>query len=305
MQILIMMGPHSRPREIHLTAKHLVLGGIVILLIVFGMIKMFNSFANETRDLLLSMNAKQIIDRRPLIHSENHYEAKLIELQTRLEEAQRKLDQLDALRAQLVRSNGRLNTSGINLNDSSPFSNAQGGPLRPANSANHSFNEDELFGVRLDRALQNSFALQARVSEAQTSLVHSWDIANSVPIGLPLAIPAQPTSGLGYRLDPFTRQIAWHDGTDYPAAYGTPILATADGEVARATWDIEYGNVVELSHKNGVVTRYAHAQELLVKQGDYVKKSQMIAKVGSTGRSTGPHVHYEILRNGVVLGRNR
>lgn len=305
MQILIMMGPHSHPREIHLTTKHVVLGGIVTLLIIFGLIKMFNSFANETRDLLLSMNAKQIIDKRPLIHSENHYEAKLIELQARLEEAQRKLDQLDALRAQLVRSNGRLNLNSGDLNDASSFFNAQGGPLRSANTANHPFNENELFGVRLDRAIQNSFALQVRVSETQTSLVHSWDIANSVPFGLPLAIPAQPTSGLGYRLDPFTRQIAWHDGTDYAAAYGTPILATADGKVTRAAWDSEYGNVIELAHKNGVVTRYAHAQELLVKQGEYVKKSQVIATVGSTGRSTGPHLHYEILRNGVMLGQNR
>ena len=304
MQLLIMMGPHSRAREIHLTTKHVVLSGIATLSILFGLIWIFNSFANETRDLLLSMNSKQIIDKQALIHSEKHYEAKLIELQTRLEEVQRKLDQLDALRAQLVRSNGRLNLNTKDLNDP-PFSNAQGGPLRSANLTNHLPNEDELFGVRLDRALQNSFGLQARVSEVQTSLVHSWDVANSVPTGLPLATPTQPTSGLGYRLDPFTRQIAWHDGTDYPAAYGTPILATADGKVALAAWDAEYGNVVELSHKNGVVTRYAHAQELLVKQGDYVKKSQVIAKVGSTGRSTGSHVHYEILRNGVMLGQNR
>lgn len=82
-------------------------------------------------------------------------------------------------------------------------------------------------------------------------------------------------------------------------------MATAARRVARAAWDAEYGNVIELSHQNGVVTRYARAQELLVKQGDYVKKSQIIAKVGSTGRPTGPHVHYEILRNGVMLGQNR
>jgi murein DD-endopeptidase MepM/ murein hydrolase activator NlpD len=120
-----------------------------------------------------------------------------------------------------------------------------------------------------------------------------------------LLASTQPTSGLSYRLDPLTRQIAWHDGTDYPAAYGAPILATAEGKVIRAGWDGEYGNLVELAHKNGIVTRYAHAQELLVKPGDDVKKHQVIAKVGSTGRSTGPHVHYEILRNGVMLGQNR
>jgi murein DD-endopeptidase MepM/ murein hydrolase activator NlpD len=305
MQILIMMGPHSRASEIHLTAKHVFLSGIAALSILFGLIWMFHSFINEARYLLLSMNAKQIIDKPLLTDSGKNYEAKLIELQTRLEEAQRKLDQLDALRAQLIRSSGKLNLSGADLNNGSPFSNAQGGPLRPASLANHSSNEDALFGVRLDRALQHSYVLQARVSEVQSSLEHGWDVTNSVPTGLPLAAPTQATSGLGYRLDPFTRQIAWHDGTDYPAAYGTPILATADGRVTRAAWDAEYGNVVELSHKNGVVTRYAHAQELLVKHGDYVKKSQVIAKVGSTGRSTGPHVHYEILRNGVMLGQNR
>jgi murein DD-endopeptidase MepM/ murein hydrolase activator NlpD len=74
--------------------------------------------------------------------------------------------------------------------------------------------------------------------------------------------------------------------------------------VIRAAWDEEYGFVVDLQHKNAVVTRYAHAQELLVKLGDQVKQSQVIAKVGSTGRSTGPHLHYEVLRNGQSLAKN-
>jgi murein DD-endopeptidase MepM/ murein hydrolase activator NlpD len=113
----------------------------------------------------------------------------------------------------------------------------------------------------------------------------------------------QASSGLGYRIDPLTQQTAWHEGTDFPAAYGTPILATAEGVVIRAAWDQEYGYVVDVQHKNSVVTRYAHAQEILVKQGDFVKQSQAIAKVGSTGRSTGPHLHYEVLRDGVALGQ--
>ena len=114
----------------------------------------------------------------------------------------------------------------------------------------------------------------------------------------------QASSGLGYRPDPFTGKVAWHEGTDFPAAFGTPILATADGTVIRSSWDAEYGNVVDVQHKNSVITRYAHAQELLVKPGDFVRKSQMIAKVGSTGRSTGPHLHYEVLRGGLTMVRN-
>ena len=75
-------------------------------------------------------------------------------------------------------------------------------------------------------------------------------------------------------------------------------MATADGIVIKAGWSGEYGNLVDVQHRNGVVTRYAHAQELMVRVGQKVKKSQLLAKVGSTGRSTGPHLHYEILRDG-------
>jgi len=295
MQIIILMGPYSRAREINLSTKQVVFGAIFILLTTVGVSWSINSFTNETRDVLLSLNSKQSIEKHLVTNPKNDYEMKLIELQTRLDESQRKLDQLDALRSQLLRSNGKLHLG----------TSSQGGPLRPVSASSQLSKENEQYGVRLDRALQDSFVLQARLNEVQTSLTQSWDVANSVPAGLPLAMSTQATSGLGYRLDPFTRQIAWHDGTDYPAAYGTPILATAEGKVIRAGWDSEYGNLIELAHKNGVITRYAHAQELLVKQGDVVKKSQVIAKVGSTGRSTGPHVHYEILRNGVMLGQNR
>jgi murein DD-endopeptidase MepM/ murein hydrolase activator NlpD len=304
MQIIILMGPYSRAREIHLSTKNIVFGGIFILLTIFGVSWVINSFTYETRDVLLSLNLKQFTEKHLVTSAKNDYEVKLIELQARLDEAQRKLDQLDALRSQLLRSNGRLNLSHSQLSDAE-LAKAQGGPLRSSSATYYPDNKDEQYGVRLDRTLQDAFAMQARLSEVQNSLTHSWDVANSAPTGLPLFGSTQPTSGLGYRLDPFTRQIAWHDGTDYPAAYGTAILATAEGRVIRAGWDSEYGNLIELAHKNGVITRYAHAQELLVKSGDDVKKSQVIAKVGSTGRSTGPHVHYEILRNGVALGQSR
>jgi len=295
MQIIILMGPYSHAREIHLSTKQLVLAAIFILLAVVGVSWAINSFTNETRDVLLLLNSKQSIEKHLVTNPKNDYEMKLIELQTRLDEAQRKLDQLDALRSQLLRSNGKLHLG----------TGSQGGPLRPVSTSSQLSKEHEQYGVRLDRALQDSFILQARLDEVQTSLTQSWDVANSVPVGLPLAVPTQATSGLGYRLDPFTRQISWHEGTDFPAAYGTPILATAEGVVIRAALDSEYGHVVDIQHKNAVVTRYAHAQELLVKPGDVVTKSQVIAKVGSTGRSTGPHLHYEILRNGVMLGQNR
>jgi len=304
MQILIMTGPHSRVREISLTARHLVFGGALSLALLVGINVAINDVTNETRNILHTMEKKDLLEKRFIANSEDDYETKLMELQARLDEAQRNLAQLDDLRIQLAKTNG------VNLASNTVYSNvvnlgnAQGGLLSPANAVINLGNQGEQYGARLDRTVQDSIALSNRVQEAQKSLTQSWDVSNSIPTASPLPLMPQASSGLGYRIDPITQQTAWHEGTDFPAAYGTPILATAEGVVIRAAWDQEYGYVVDVQHKNAVVTRYAHAQEILVKQGDFVRQSQAIAKVGSTGRSTGPHLHYEVLRDGVTLGKN-
>jgi len=299
-----MTGPHSRVREISLTARHLVFGGALSLALLVGINVAINDVTNETRNILHTMEKKDLLEKRFIANSEDDYETKLMELQARLDEAQRNLAQLDDLRIQLAKTNG------VNLASNTVYSNvvnlgnAQGGLLSPANAVINLGNQGEQYGARLDRTVQDSIALSNRVQEAQKSLTQSWDVSNSIPTASPLPLMPQASSGLGYRIDPITQQTAWHEGTDFPAAYGTPILATAEGVVIRAAWDQEYGYVVDVQHKNAVVTRYAHAQEILVKQGDFVRQSQAIAKVGSTGRSTGPHLHYEVLRDGVTLGKN-
>jgi murein DD-endopeptidase MepM/ murein hydrolase activator NlpD len=303
MQILIMTGPHSKVREISLTARHLVFGGALSLALLVGANVAINDVTNETKDILHAMEKKDLLEKRFIANSEDDYETKLMELQARLDEAQRNLAQLDDLRIQLAKTNGvnlASNTSYSNVVD---LGNAQGGPLSPANAVINLGNQGEQYGARLDRTVQDSIALSNRVQEVQKSLTQSWDVSSSIPTASPLPLMPQASSGLGYRIDPITQQTAWHEGTDFPAAYGTPILATAEGVVIRAAWDQEYGYVVDVQHKNSVVTRYAHAQEILVKQGDFVRQSQAIAKVGSTGRSTGPHLHYEVLRDGVALGQ--
>jgi murein DD-endopeptidase MepM/ murein hydrolase activator NlpD len=100
-------------------------------------------------------------------------------------------------------------------------------------------------------------------------------------------------SGFGMRTDPFTGQLAMHAGIDFAAPVGTPIFAAAGGVVASAEVQLAYGNTVVVDHGNDLSTLYAHASRLLVKPGDIVKKGQKIAEVGSTGRSTGPHLHFE------------
>jgi murein DD-endopeptidase MepM/ murein hydrolase activator NlpD len=120
-----------------------------------------------------------------------------------------------------------------------------------------------------------------------------------------LMIPSTPPvngpvgSGFGFRSDPFTGRAALHTGLDFPSGVGTPIMAAAGGVVITASYHPQYGQMVEIDHGNGLVTRYGHTSRMLVKQGDLVKRGQLIANVGSTGRSTGPHLHFEVLVEGV------
>ena len=108
------------------------------------------------------------------------------------------------------------------------------------------------------------------------------------------------SSNFGWRLDPFTGTNAMHEGVDYVVAAGTPIYASAGGVVAYASLHPSYGNMVEIDHGNDIVTRYGHASKLIVKVGQVVRRGEKIAEVGSTGRSTGNHLHFEVRYKGLA-----
>lgn len=118
---------------------------------------------------------------------------------------------------------------------------------------------------------------------------------------LPIAIPlknARKSSSFGRRIDPFRKRAAFHSGVDFRASTGTLVMATADGQVLRAGRVGGYGNLIELRHAHGLTTRYGHLSKISVKSGQSVKRGDVIGKVGSTGRSTGPHLHYEVRNKG-------
>lgn len=106
------------------------------------------------------------------------------------------------------------------------------------------------------------------------------------------------TSTFGYRKDPFTRRVRHHDGVDIAARTGTRVIATAKGKVVEAGYDGYYGYVVKIDHGNGLETWYAHLSQCLVKAGESVKRSQIVGAIGTTGRTTGPHLHYEVRKQG-------
>ncbi|MDR3488507.1 MAG: peptidoglycan DD-metalloendopeptidase family protein [Bradyrhizobium sp.] len=122
-----------------------------------------------------------------------------------------------------------------------------------------------------------------------------------VPYRKPVVGEVEFTSGFGVRTDPFLGRPAMHTGLDFRAAMGDPVRATANGKVASAGWAGGYGRMVEIDHGNGLSTRYGHLSEISVKVGDPVKIGQVIGAVGSTGRSTGPHLHYETRIDGEAV----
>jgi murein DD-endopeptidase MepM/ murein hydrolase activator NlpD len=132
----------------------------------------------------------------------------------------------------------------------------------------------------------------------ESELVHTQARNALLPRDTPLS-EGFVGSGFGMRTDPFTGELAMHAGVDFAAPVGTPIFAAAGGVVATAEVNPAFGKMVEIDHGHGLSTLYGHASRIFVKAGDFVRKGQKIAEVGTTGRSTGPHLHFEVHVNGV------
>lgn len=140
--------------------------------------------------------------------------------------------------------------------------------------------------------------LDQHMRRLQAAWVSELDLVQALPLQPPLKGEFQQTSDFGTRFDPFNRGLSRHEGVDFVAPYGTPIHATAGGVVVLAEASGPYGLTVEIDHGRGFSTRYAHASRLEVSRGQTVVAGQPIARLGNTGRSTGPHLHYEVRLHG-------
>jgi murein DD-endopeptidase MepM/ murein hydrolase activator NlpD len=169
--------------------------------------------------------------------------------------------------------------------------------------------EDEINAVssHLPDLLDRFTELQRQIDDRQ----HKFLLLESIMMDQELSKQVLPTgkpvtkgwlsSHYGKRTDPFTGKSSWHAGVDFAGKMGSDVVAVASGVVTLAKSKYGFGRLVEISHGNGYVTRYAHNSKLLVEVGDKVKKGGVIAKMGSSGRSTGPHVHFEVVKDGKVV----
>jgi len=151
---------------------------------------------------------------------------------------------------------------------------------------------DRLTGHVEDRSDKLQFLESAIAEQSAQALI--------TPGKSPIRGVAYFSSSYGWRVDPFTGLNTFHEGMDFPAHSGEPILAAGGGVVVYADRHPQYGNMLEIDHGNDLVTRYAHASKLIAKVGDVVLQGSKIAEVGNTGRSTGPHLHFEVRHRGVA-----
>lgn len=231
--------------------------------------------------------------KNSIISSQVHLDAYAKELG----ELQARMMRLDAQSVRLAKLAGEKDNkiiNKLNLNNSSQPAN-RGGPL----VRSHPMTESDLQSAIADL----TDAVDARddyLSDIEAKILQQSVLKDMLPNSSPVDA-AYNSSSYGWRIDPFNGNKAFHEGLDFTASIGTPIHAAADGIVSFAERTPDYGNIVKIEHGAGLETRYAHASKLLVKVGDRVVKGQIVAEVGSTGRSTGPHLHYEIRLEGNAL----
>ena len=194
----------------------------------------------------------------------------------------------DGMESRVRRLRGVINDLGLDMAqlEAAVPRAAMGGPFVPVKlSADSGAFDRQLYRINITRA---------QVDRLNRTLA-------LVPYRKPVIGEVEFTSGFGVRSDPFLGRPAMHTGLDFRAAMGDPVRATANGKVVSAGWSGGYGRMVEIDHGNGLSTRYGHLSEIGVKIGDVVKIGQVIGEVGSTGRSTGPHLHYETRIDGEAV----
>jgi murein DD-endopeptidase MepM/ murein hydrolase activator NlpD len=297
MQILITHGSLARTRVLRFNRWQLgaaLAGLIVVLMLLSGTIYnlVFLKAAREGWPVVSQL--VRLVVRDEFAQRDRFMRENLDAMAQKVGEVQAKLIKLEAM-------GERVSTAvGVKPDEIKPIMSTgapggQGGPFVPF-GANSALSLEQLqsavsaLDIETDQRTDLFTLLESRLLESR---LQALMVPNSRPVDGPVG------SGFGFRADPFSGRAALHTGLDFPTEVGTPVHAAAGGVVLVTEFHPEYGNMVELDHGNGLVTRYAHNSKVLVKAGDLIKRGQVISEVGTSGRSTGAHLHFEVLVDGV------
>jgi murein DD-endopeptidase MepM/ murein hydrolase activator NlpD len=310
MQILITHGSLARSRVLQFNRLQLAatVAGIAALLVLLSVLLYHFVFLSAAREgwPIVSQVVK-LVSRDESAQRERFLRENLDAMAQKVGEMQAKLLKLEALGDRVS------GLAGVKPEEFKPLlrpaaaasmpamavKSAQGGQGGPFIPGFNIFEREAFSGLnthvgsldeRTDQTIDLFTLIESRLLEGRLSQLM---VPSSPPVNGPVG------SGFGFRSDPFSGRAALHTGLDFPADIGTPILAAAGGMVVTSDSHPAYGNLVEIDHGNGLMTRYGHTSKMLVKAGDLVKRGQVVALVGNSGRSTGPHLHFEVLVEGV------
>ena len=294
MQILITHGTLARTRVLRFNRWQLLgaLAGLVLVLtLLSGTVYHFVFLKAAREGWPVVSQLVRLVVRDEFAQRDRFMRENLDAMARRVGEVQAKMIKLEAMGE---RVSGIVGIKPDELKPLAPKS-AAGGPFVPF-APGAGLSMDQLKGmvgsldVQADQRTDLFTLVESRLLEKRLA---DLMIPNSRPVDGLIG------SGFGFRSDPFSGRAALHTGLDFPAETGTKVLASAGGVVLLSEYHPEYGNLVELDHGNGLVTRYAHNSRVLVQAGDLIKRGQTISEVGTSGRSTGAHLHFEVLLDGV------
>ncbi|MBM3352999.1 MAG: M23 family metallopeptidase [Betaproteobacteria bacterium] len=294
MQIILISSRLARAKSLSLSLAHLIMtlaiGALVLVFLTGALYWIGLRFAPEARipvihELLLAAQNNEAERSRQFLQQN------LNAMAVKIGEMQAQLTRLDALGERLSTMAG-LRPQEFRFSEPPGLGGAASTLLPPQNLSLSQFNERV---ASLSRQMEVGTDLLG-VLEAQ--LFEQVVKKKALPTTMPVSAPFN-ASGFGYRIDPFTGQRAMHEGIDFIIDVGTPVVAAAGGVVQFAGFHPQYGNMIDIDHGNELVTRYAHLSRTVVKEGNLVQRGRRIADSGNTGRSSGPHLHFEVRYRGV------
>ena len=300
MQILITHGSLARTRVLRFNRWQLgaaLLGLVLVLTLLSGTVYNFVFLKAAREGWPIVSQLVRLVVRDEFAQRDRFMRENLDAMAQKVGEVQAKLIKLEAMGERVSTAVGVRPDELKSLPKSvvSVGAGGQGGPFVPA-TPHASISLEQLNGmlaaidIEADQRTDVFTLLESRLLESRLAALM---IPNSPPVDVPVG------SGFGFRADPFSGRPALHAGLDFPTEAGTPVHAAAGGVVLSSAYHSEYGNLIEIDHGNGLVTRYAHNSRVLVKAGDLIKRGQVISEVGTSGRSTGAHLHFEVLVDGV------
>ncbi|MBT8149645.1 MAG: M23 family metallopeptidase [Gammaproteobacteria bacterium] len=291
-------------REWRVRLLLLCLAGVLLVAGALGLRLVDEGLKLSTKTRLVAQWREQLQqDNAAMFETREQVELELAALTAQVASLQARIMRLDALGEQVAEV--------ANL-DNGEFDFSQqpalGGPALEAEAGHSPSSQAPIAAAELDQLLKQ---LEVLVQDRENQLAILDRQLSAREFKSQAFVAGRPikwgwmSSAFGRRTDPFTGKKAWHNGVDFAGKDGSDVIAIAGGVVTAAEKRYGYGLLVQINHGNGFATRYAHNQENLVAVGDIVEKGGVVARMGSTGRSTGPHVHFEVLRNGKPMNPER